>query len=91
MVRHPNLTLMATLTDRFPGNSPGIWYNDTSCIDCGLCPELAPGIFRRDAEFGQTLVWHQPATAEETALAVEAQALCPTDSIGSDGAPAAGP
>ena len=76
---------MASLSERFYLNSPGPWYNDTSCIDCGLCPDLAPGIFRRNDDHGQTIVWKQPASDAEWALAKEAQAACPTDSIGSDG------
>lgn len=79
---------MASLEDRFSRNVPGRFYNDTSCIDCGLCPEMAPQIFRRDDEEGQTYVWRQPSTAEVEALALEAAAICPTDSIGTDSAPA---
>ena len=41
---NPNNINMAQLSDRFLLNVPGAWYNDTSCIDCGLCPEIAPGI-----------------------------------------------
>ena len=77
---------MAQLSDRHPRNIPGLWYNDTTCIDCGLCPDMLPSVFRRDAETGQTVVWRQPVTEEETALAHEARTACPTDSIGCDGA-----
>ena len=77
---------MATLSDRPPINAPGRFYNDTSCIDCGLCPDMAPSLFRRDAELGQSYVWRQPDTAEEAALAEETMAACPTESIGADGA-----
>lgn len=76
---------MASLTDRFPRNVPGSFYNDTTCTDCGLCPDIAPGIFRRDDSHGQTYVWHQPESAAEFALALEAQSACPTDSIGNNG------
>ncbi len=76
---------MPQLSDRHPANLPGLWYIDTSCIDCGLCPETAPAVFRRDDAGLQSVVWHQPETEEEIALAREAQRLCPTESIGSDG------
>jgi ferredoxin len=76
---------MANTSDRFHLNVPGAWYNDNSCIDCGLCPELAPGIFRRHDASGQTFVWRQPVTEVEWAIAREAQEACPTESIGSDG------
>lgn len=76
---------MASLADRFFRNVPGHFYNDTTCTDCGLCPDIAPGIFRRDDGHGQIYVWHQPASEQELALAREAQSACPTDSIGDDG------
>jgi ferredoxin len=77
---------MAQLSDRNPHNVPGRWYNDDTCTDCGLCSDLAPGIFRRHDGSAQNIVWHQPETPEELTLAREAQQACPTDSIGSDGA-----
>lgn len=76
---------MAALSERFFRNVPGRYYNDESCTDCGLCPEIAPGIFRRDDTRGQVYVWRQPETPEELALAEEALAACPTESIGRDG------
>jgi ferredoxin len=75
---------MAHLSDRIPVNIPGPWYNDDTCVDCGLCPEMAPQIFRRDDTLAQSYVWRQPSTEEELTLAREAQQACPTDSIGND-------
>jgi ferredoxin len=75
---------VASPDNRFPGNVPGPFYNDDTCIDCGLCPDLAPGIFRRDPESGQSYVWHQPETPDELALAREAMESCPTETIGED-------
>jgi len=75
---------MAQLSDRTPLNVPGSWYVDDTCTDCGLCPEIAPQVFRRDDTHAQSYAWHQPATEEELALALEAQRSCPTESIGSD-------
>ncbi|MFN7141990.1 MAG: 4Fe-4S domain-containing protein, partial [Limisphaerales bacterium] len=40
---------MADKNDRTPGNVPGTWYVDSSCIDCDLCRQTAPGIFDRNA------------------------------------------
>ena len=76
---------MAALSDRFIRNVPGPFYNDNSCTDCGLCPGIAPDIFRRDDGHGQIYVWRQPASELELALAREAQSACPTESIGDDG------
>jgi ferredoxin len=76
---------MATLTERFIGNVPGRFYNDETCIDCGICPEMAPQFFRRDDTEGQSYVWQQPASLEEITLALETLEACPTESIGADG------
>ncbi len=54
----------------------------TITIDCGLCPEIAPSIFKRNDEGGYSYVYHQPQTAEEWAKAREAIESCPTESIG---------
>jgi ferredoxin len=82
---HHSLVPMADPSDKFFRNVPGAYYNDTSCIDCDLCREMAPGIFRRDEEEPYTFVWHQPVSEEEIHLAEEARAACPTESIGNDG------
>lgn len=76
---------MASLNERLSINLPGSFYIDDSCTDCGLCPEIAPATFRRHDALGQSFVWHQPESEPELALALEAQAACPTESIGSDG------
>ncbi len=73
---------MAQSEDRHPLNQPGSFFNDDTCIDCGLCPEIAPGVFRRDDRTAQSYVWHQPETPEEAELAREALHSCPTESIG---------
>ncbi len=72
--------------EKVPDNVPGPYYNDTTCIDCGLCPEIAPGIFKRQDDLGFSYVYRQPETPEEIALAEEARESCPTESIGNDGA-----
>jgi ferredoxin len=78
-------THMANPRDKAAENVPGPYYNDTSCIDCDQCRELAPQFFKRQDDGGYTYVYRQPITAEEIALAEEALAICPTDTIGSDG------
>ena len=72
-------------TDKNPLNAPGKYYNDLSCIDCDLCREIAPGIFKRDDDEGLSYVWKQPATPEEFAAADDARHSCPTETIGNDG------
>jgi ferredoxin len=68
-----------------PENVPGKYYVDATCIDCGLCPDTAPQIFKRFDHGGYSIVHKQPETLEEIALAEEARDGCPTDSIGNDG------
>lgn len=80
-----SLNLMPEITDRKPENITGRFYVDSSCIDCDMCRENAPDFFRRDAETGQSVVYRQPASPEEIALAQEALDGCPSNSIGDDG------
>lgn len=76
---------MANRTQIAPSNVPGPFYVDETCIDCDLCRETAPAIFRRDEESGFSYVWKQPANREEQALAEVALQGCPTETIGDDG------
>lgn len=68
--------------DRNPENVPGPFYVDSSCIDCGQCPDHAPQFFTRWDEGAYSIVHTQPVTEEEIALAIEAMEGCPTESIG---------
>jgi len=79
------ITYMPNPKDKVPDNIPGPYYNDTSCIDCGMCPEIAPQFFKRQEDGGYSYVYRQPVTPEEIALAEEALDSCPTESIGNDG------
>lgn len=78
--------IMADKNERLPQNVPGAWYVDSNCIDCDLCRETAPTVFRRDDDAGNSIVFHQPESDEEKTLAEEAKAGCPVEAIGSDGA-----
>jgi glyoxylase-like metal-dependent hydrolase (beta-lactamase superfamily II)/ferredoxin len=71
---------MADLRKRLDGNAPGEFYVDSSCIDCDLCRQIAPGIFRDAGE--ASVVDHQPASDHESRLAEMALVTCPTASIG---------
>lgn len=70
---------------RTSANVPGAYYVDDTCIDCDLCRVTAPGVFARDEMGGLSFVRRQPSHPSEVALAEEARALCPTESIGNDG------
>ncbi|HZE95530.1 MAG TPA: MBL fold metallo-hydrolase [Planctomycetota bacterium] len=71
---------MAKLTKRLDGNVPGEFYVDSSCIDCDLCRQIAPSVFR--AEGDNSIVHHQPADVAEAQRAEMALVTCPTASIG---------
>jgi ferredoxin len=76
---------MANKNERLPQNIAGRYYVDSTCIDCDMCRCNAPDFFRRDDEISLSVVYRQPLTAEERAVAEEAVRGCPTDSIGNDG------
>jgi ferredoxin len=70
---------------RHSGERSGSYYVDDTCIDCDLCRETAPQFFRRYDDGGYSIVYRQPETAEEIAIAEEARVGCPTETIGNDG------
>jgi glyoxylase-like metal-dependent hydrolase (beta-lactamase superfamily II)/ferredoxin len=72
---------MADVTKRLEANVPGEFFVDSSCIDCDLCRQIAPAVFR--AEGDNSVVHHQPATEAEARRAEMALVTCPTASIGS--------
>lgn len=76
---------MANKTERLAENVAGPWYVDSTCIDCDLCRETAPNVFRRDDENGSSVVYHQPDNADDLARAMEAKEGCPVEAIGNDG------
>lgn len=75
---------MADKNSRLPQNAPGPWYVDSNCIDCDLCRETAPSVFRRDEDNGNSIVFHQPETEEELRQTEEARSGCPVEAIGND-------
>src|SRR4030095_3267254 len=70
---------MANVQLRLPENVPGDFFVDSTCIDCDTCSQLSPMVFRDHGE--QCSVYHQPATPEETRLAMMAVLSCPTGSV----------
>ena len=77
---------MANRNQKTPGNVPGAFYVDDSCIDCDMCRTVAPEFFSRFDEGGYSIVHHQPVTADEADRAQKGMESCPTESIGNDGA-----
>jgi ferredoxin len=73
---------MATPSQRLPENVPGPFYVTSECIDCDMCRETAPTIFRRHEEIGFSIAFHQPDTETEREQAMEGLKGCPVEAIG---------
>lgn len=71
---------MARRPEAWPGNAPGAYFVDRSCIDCGTCYTFAPETY---ADAGDhSIVARQPSTDAEHLRASMALVACPTSSIG---------
>lgn len=85
----PTSTRIAMPADKFsnrlPQNVPGRFYVDDQCLDCDLCRETAPTVFRRDHEMGVAYIYRQPESEEELSMTEEAIQGCPCEAIFSDG------
>ncbi|HEX8738476.1 MAG TPA: MBL fold metallo-hydrolase [Pyrinomonadaceae bacterium] len=71
---------MANRKLRLAENVEGAFFVDETCIDCDTCRQLAPASFRDHG--GQSSVYRQPASVEETRRALMALVACPSGSIG---------
>jgi glyoxylase-like metal-dependent hydrolase (beta-lactamase superfamily II)/ferredoxin len=72
---------MARLEERLSENAPGPLFVDSSCIDCGICREVAPLTFSSSPR-GRSYVSVQPRTPAGGLRAAMALVSCPTASIG---------
>lgn len=68
------------MTRSYPENIPGEFFVDDTCIDCDLCRQIAPQVFRDEGD--HSAVYRQPDDAAETKRAGMALVACPTGSIG---------
>ncbi len=71
---------MANLQRAYKTNAPGTFFVDDTCIDCDLCRQIAPEVFKEESD--HSAVHHQPQTAAEIHRAGMALVACPTGSIG---------
>jgi ferredoxin len=76
---------LETFKIRWPKNVPGQFYVDAYCTDCDLCRNLAPTVFVRDEEFGNSYVARQPKSPPEIYSCLEAVKGCPQDNVHDDG------
>jgi glyoxylase-like metal-dependent hydrolase (beta-lactamase superfamily II)/ferredoxin len=71
---------MANPSHAYPENIPGNFFVDDTCIDCDLCRQIAPAVFKEEVD--HSAVYRQPASASEVHQAAMALVACPTGSIG---------
>jgi glyoxylase-like metal-dependent hydrolase (beta-lactamase superfamily II)/ferredoxin len=71
---------MANPKKRVPENVPGVFFVDSTCIDCDACRQIAPAVFGEAAE--TSFVKAQPVASAERRQALQALLACPTGSIG---------
>lgn len=71
---------MANIKLKRSENVDGNFYVDESCINCGTCYWVAPGIF--EMEGTMSAVKNQPKFKSEATKAYRALYSCPTNSIG---------
>ncbi|HEY6171038.1 MAG TPA: ferredoxin, partial [Candidatus Kapabacteria bacterium] len=71
---------MADLKKKLSGNTDGLFFVDSTCIDCDTCRQLAPEVFTDDGNY--SVVFHQPESNREHRNASRALVACPTGSIG---------
>ena len=75
---------MATTSERLPQNATGRFYVTAGCIDCNFCYNETPAFFRLHEELGFSIVYRQPVTPAELAVAQETLEGCPVGAIGAD-------
>jgi glyoxylase-like metal-dependent hydrolase (beta-lactamase superfamily II)/ferredoxin len=71
---------VANLQKKLPQNVDGLFFVDSTCIDCDTCRQLAPEIFTDIGNYAA--VQKQPANEDELRAALRALVACPTGSIG---------
>jgi len=71
---------MANVKGAYLENASGNFFVDDTCIDCDLCRQIAPSVFKEQQD--HSVVYRQPATSEESHRAAMALVACPTGSIG---------
>lgn len=74
---------MANVHKRVAENVPGDFFVDATCIDCDVCRQIAPSVFR--AARTTSFVHSQPKSLDDRRNALRALVCCPTGSIGSTG------
>jgi len=61
-------------------NVAGDFFVDDTCIDCDLCRQIEPSVFKQHAD--HSIVYRQPASKSAVQRSAMALVTCPTGSIG---------
>jgi len=79
-------TFALTSARKVSENTLGQFYVLDNCIDCDLCRQTVPNVFKRKhvGNTGYSYVWAQPATPRDEELCREALRACPVEAIGTD-------
>ena len=72
------------MAHRISQNIQGRFYVDSNCINCSLCPEIAPDNFMTNHDLGYEYICKQPENSKERELIAQAIELCPADAIKED-------
>lgn len=76
---------MADKEAALPGNAPGKFYVDDTCIDCDDCRSTAPKNIKRLDDDEYSVFGKQPENDEEMQACKDAMEACPVEAIGDDG------
>ncbi len=71
---------MAELKKKVSENSPGKFFVDLSCINCGACRKFAHDIF--DEQAGHSFVRKQPSSESDNFKTMQTLVACPVNAIG---------
>lgn len=66
-------------------NVAGEYLVNDMCICCDMCFEIAPSVFRLSNDMAQSIVYRQPETESDRALAQESLDSCPVIAIEGEG------
>ena len=71
---------MADFSKRLETNAKGIFFVDSTCINCDTCRQLAPATFIEKGDY--SAVFHQPETTKGEFTAYQTLIGCLVRSIG---------
>lgn len=77
---------MPNPAERWDDNAPGKFYIDKTCDYCEVCMDEAPDNIKPAESGDHCIVFKQPENEQEEEALRNAMGVCPSESIGDDGA-----